>query len=509
MAGEFLSYEQVPYLGRVHRQSHISNLAVIATLFGLTPAPPSRCRVLEIGCADATNLVVMAYHLPDTEFVGIDGSESQIAAGQQLAADLGVTNVTLRALDLRQIDASLGMFDYIIAHGIYSWIAPETRAALLQRCRERLTEQGVAYVSYNTYPGWHFYDQIRGMMRFHTGGMESISDEIDQARAIMRFVGDHLVDQESPRAEFLREALPGLLKMNDDYVYHEYLEENNRPQYFHEFISEAQASGLQYLGEALFHGMVSSNYPPQVAETLERISTSIVELEQYMDFLRNRRFRCTLLCHRERTLVRAIEPELLAGMRAAMWFQPADPDADLTAPGPLEFRPEEDDKTAIVVEHPLHKIALGRLAARWPDAVPIPALAAACQDGGVGASAEAITGELCDLLMKLYSQGFAELRLEQPPLSPRITERPRVTRMARYQAAQRRVVASQLHDMIQLGDHRLRALILLLDGSRTVAELTAQLAPLFEEDERAADEVQGMLEKLAWAGALLPPGAPD
>lgn len=509
MAGEYLSYEQMPYLGRIHRQSHVSNLAVIGTLFGLQPAPPPRCRVLEVGCADATNLIAMAYNLPGAEFVGIDGSEGQIASGRQLARDIGVDNVDLRALDLREVDESLGQFDYIIAHGIYSWIAPETRRALMRLCRERLTEQGIAYVSYNTYPGWHFYDQIRGMMRFHIRGMETIPDEINQARAIMRFVDEHLVDKESPRAAFLRDELPDILKMNDDYVYHEYLEENNRPLYFHEFIREARASELQYLGEAMFHGMVSSNYPAQVAETLERISNNIIELEQYMDFLRNRRFRCTLLCHRERELVRAIDPALLEGLLAALPFRTREPAPDLAAPGPLEFVSTHDDTTTIVVEHPLHKLTLGHLAARWPDAVPLTELAARCASGGVQMPPEAVMSELCDLMMQLYSQSFVELRAYQPPVSPEVTEHPRVTRMARYQAAQRRVVASQTHDMFQLGDPNLRTLIALLDGSRTIAELAAELAPQYAADVDVREVIVDMLGRLARAGVLLPPGAAD
>ena len=96
--------------------------------------------------------------------------------------------------------------------------------------------------------------------------------------------------------------------------------------YFYEFIGIAQQHGLQYLGESLFHSMMSSNYPEKVAATLEEISNNILELEQYMDFLRNRRFRCTLLCHREVKLQRAVELPPVAKMKVAFWFDPEDPD---------------------------------------------------------------------------------------------------------------------------------------------------------------------------------------
>ena len=128
---------------------------------------------------------------------------------------------------------------------------------------------GIAYISYNVYPGWHYYEQLRGMMRFHSRGMSSVTEEIQQARAIIRFVGDAIIDTGSPRAEFFKSVMPDILQMNDDYVYHEYLELNNRPMYFYEFIGMAMQHGMQYLGETMFHSMMSSNYPEKVAATLE------------------------------------------------------------------------------------------------------------------------------------------------------------------------------------------------------------------------------------------------
>jgi SAM-dependent methyltransferase len=149
------SYDDVPYPDWVHPATHPDLLAVVAALFGMSPAPPDRCRVLELGCAGSTNLIALAETLPESRFVGIDLASRHIAAGQQKVRALGLTNVELRAMSLVNVGEAFGRFDYILCHGVYSWVPAEVREKILAVCSANLVPQGVAYVSYNCYPGWH------------------------------------------------------------------------------------------------------------------------------------------------------------------------------------------------------------------------------------------------------------------------------------------------------------------------------------------------------------------
>ena len=158
------SYDEVPYPSTSHVFTHPDNLATVATLLGLSPTPIIHCRVLELGCAGGGNLIPMALNLPDSSFVGIDASAVQIAEGQQAIAALGLANITLHHLDILDVTAELGQFDYIIVHGIFSWVPTAVRDKILEICQQNLTSNGVAYVSYNTYPGWHMMGSIREMM---------------------------------------------------------------------------------------------------------------------------------------------------------------------------------------------------------------------------------------------------------------------------------------------------------------------------------------------------------
>ena len=96
------SYDQVRYPGLPLAQTHPDRLATIAGLFGLRAASPAQCRVLEIGCGEGGNLIPMALTLPGSEFTGIDRAEQAVAQGRSVTAALGLSNVTLRHLDLME-----------------------------------------------------------------------------------------------------------------------------------------------------------------------------------------------------------------------------------------------------------------------------------------------------------------------------------------------------------------------------------------------------------------------
>jgi SAM-dependent methyltransferase len=161
--GRETTYDQVPYESHPFAQTHPDRLATVATLLGMAPTPVEHCRVLELGCASGGNLIPMAAGLPESTFTGIDLSQSAIVAGQAMVASLQLTNIDLRHASILEADGELGIFDYIICHGVYSWVPPEVQDRILEICARNLAPNGVAYVSYNTYPGWH----ARGTIREH------------------------------------------------------------------------------------------------------------------------------------------------------------------------------------------------------------------------------------------------------------------------------------------------------------------------------------------------------
>src|SRR5262245_58637378 len=161
------SYDEIPYSNTAFSYTHPDCLATVAALYGLTPPPVDRCRVLELGCGRGGNLIPMALALPDSRFLGIDLSARQIASGQEMVTALGLANIELRPFSILDVDESFGLFDYIICHGVYSWVPAEVQDKILAICARNLAPNGVAYVSYNTYPGWHQRGTVREMLCYH------------------------------------------------------------------------------------------------------------------------------------------------------------------------------------------------------------------------------------------------------------------------------------------------------------------------------------------------------
>jgi SAM-dependent methyltransferase len=197
----------------------------------------------------------------------------------------------LRQADILDVDASYGQFDFIIIHGVYSWVPAHVQKKVLEIFAERLNENGVAYVSYNTYPGWHFRGMIRDVMAYHAKFFDSPEQQLHEARSLVNFLSKTVPVENNPYGLLLSRELELLKDKHSYYLYHEFLEEFNVPLYFHQFAERLEEHGLQYLGEADFSSMSASNFPPNVERMLKGVSDDTIRMEQYMDFVRNRMFR--------------------------------------------------------------------------------------------------------------------------------------------------------------------------------------------------------------------------
>jgi len=299
-------YNKTPYQSFPFSHTHPTHLFTIAKLFGLNPKPIEKARVLELGCASGGNLIPMGYHFPTSECLGIDISNKQIDDGIQQLMDLDIKNVTLRHQSLLDFGPKEGKFDYIICHGVYSWVDNEAREKILKICNENLSKNGIAYISYNTFPGWNMVNSVRELMMWHTKNLTDPVAKANQARSVLKFIGDGLQEDKSPYATFLRNEIQLLSMHADSYLLHEHLSSYNDPVYFHQFMDQANNADLSYLADAFLATMFTENLPPQFANELKKIN-NIVTTGQYMDFIRNQRFRCTLLCHQDQKINRSLK----------------------------------------------------------------------------------------------------------------------------------------------------------------------------------------------------------
>lgn len=475
------SYDELPYTSYPYARSHPDRLATIARLFGMRPAEVERARVLELGCASGGNLVPIAQELPDAELVGIDLSARQVHDGQAAIAELGLRNVRLVHGDLSTVDESWGRFDYVVCHGVFSWVPRSVQDRILEICAANLAPQGVAYISYNTYPGWHLRESVRHMMRWHVAQFEGSKRRTEQAAALVEFLAQSVADQNDPYALLLRRELDILARTGDDYLFHEHLEEHNTPCYFHELVERLEKVGLQYLAESDVQTMLGRELPASVNETLGRIAPDLVRMEQYMDFVRNRQFRQTLVCSADIPLRRALGPDLVSGLHVG--FALADPGAAVDYREGIEHAFTTAAGLTVTSARALTKAALVVAARAWPQVVPFESLstAARAELGAAGVQAPPrATGPLASDLLSCFFAATVELRTSPVRAVREAGERPAVSSYARWQARHGTFATSRRHLRVDL-DPSARHLLPLLDGTRDLETLVDALAGLVRE----------------------------
>jgi methyltransferase-like protein/2-polyprenyl-3-methyl-5-hydroxy-6-metoxy-1,4-benzoquinol methylase len=467
-------YDAVAYDAWEHFHAHPDRIAIVAALRGLVPPAVNNCRVLEIACARGGNLLPMAEQMPESRFVGIDLSPRQIESGSALVRELGLTNIELRCQNLMEFPEDTGTFDYIIAHGFYSWVPEPVRRQLMNVCQRHLAENGLAYISYNTLPGWRTKAVIRDMMLYHSRSATDPVERIRLGREMVQLVAEHTLQKGFYRA-MAGEFQKSMSEDGDSYLLHDHMEVINEAVYLRDFVSEAKAHGLALLGDANPADDYWGRIPVPLRETISKMSAGIVERDQYMDFLTNRMFRKSVLCRAEAATGAKGSP---AGQIRKLYIagDPAETEAGMNAAGRtvIQFG-TENNKVQLSDPRPI--AAIRHLCRAWPSAVPFSELAAAAlahtppdqKDPEKNASALSHVIETC------HSLGIVELWTHPTDhILPVAGPFPRAAKWARWQAAHLPRLTSLRHTGVKVDDV-IRHVLPLLDGTRDRQALAEEL----------------------------------
>lgn len=360
------SYDEVPYDDCPIVESLPDHIFTLARLFGLKPKAVDTARVLELGCASGGNLIPMAYHWPKAEFLGIELSKNQAQQGQQIIKQLGLSNIDIIQDDLSNFynsdQDSFGSFDYIIAHGIYSWVPGRVRNAIIEICKNRLNPNGIAYVSFNTRPGWDLRRMLSDMLQYHNRNATSEADKIKQAHSLLQAFVDGIPDNSSLSESWLKHEAAELLGKPASYLLHDYLERHNHPVYFHEFNSHIEQHNLHYFTDANLYTVLGSTLSLNAQSYLDQLETPL-EYEQYLDFFYLKHFRQALICHQHEAFSRELDIEILQDAYFFTLLQ-TQSEIDLKQKSDHVFTNPLGD--AFVVHHPLTKAAIVSLSNLYP-----------------------------------------------------------------------------------------------------------------------------------------------
>jgi len=469
------SYDEVPYPSHAKPFIHIKKLAAIAELYGLNPASPAACRVLELGCADGGNLVPMAFEFPSSRFVGIDLSSVQVASGRVVADDLKLTNLELRTANILNLGCDdLQEYDYIIVHGVFSWVPSNVQDRIFAICRDHLSDKGLAYISYNTYPGWHGKEAVRNMLRYHTRNTDNLRQKVQIA---LEFIAAFPtpVDLPGNSASILFKQLQNDLQNMDDpatYLVHEYLVDSNEPLYFSEFITRAGAFGLRYVEDAFPGSTSPERLPLTTRKWINEIITEDLEYQQYIDFFSNISFRRSLLC-RDRWMPDSnMTWDRLRPLYAHAMCKRVEP-----KDGVPQFR--TDAGRQFSTEHPGLLGVLERLVDARPMSVSLEQLRQILGNS-VG------DDETAAMFEDLLRNAVLQFTTHPNACSREMRKHPFASDLVRYQSASG-IVTNADHRPIRLGNPFERQLLGLLDGTHTVTELTVMLQKRLKADKPISD----------------------
>lgn len=511
-------YDSLFYESICFPETHPESLAVLGRLMGLATAEPATSRVLELGCATGGNLIPMAEGLPNARFLGIDRSGPQVESGARLIARLGLDNVRLRQGDILELDPGsdpdLGELDFIIAHGVYSWVPPPVQSRLLWLARRLLAPNGVFYLSYNVLPGWRLRGPLRDVL------LDACRDERDPrrrlaaAQAALDRLARGIADLPGAAALLLREEIRRLREAPPSYLYFEYLAEHHNPVLFRDLVQACESAGLRYLCDTELHTLFPSSLGDSAEAALGDLEDGL-EVEQWLDFIGNRGFRQSLLIRADAEAEEVLSLERFAGLSLC---------ADLRPPAKVQLRDsrplayKRPDGETVSVSHPLTKAVLAALAGDYPDAVPLaqvlPRAQRSVSEAGGGSSAEDLDSLLSELF-GLFARGAIQARIHPRQLERTLAPRPRVRPLVRTLVEEgRRQVPTRDHGNLDL-DPLAADLIRLLDGTRDLPELVSALGSAWSGAEARrgtarpglARQVEGLIALFHRYG-LLHPGDP-
>lgn len=471
-------YDQVDYGGNAQGLTAPNHVGAIARMLGLRAASPRQARVLELGCGNGANLLALAWYWPQAEFVGLDLAHRPIEQGRAQAETLGLKNLSLRQADVATVDrGSLGRFDYVIAHGLFSWVPTPVRTACLALIADVLTPNGVAYVSYNAYPGCRMRHLVRELMQFHLG--VDASHDLDTARRgreLLTTVTALSPDEVPEFFEIVHDEARRAAESSLNYLFHDDLAQINQPYYLHEFCALAGKAGLTFLGDADTRSMFEPESMEALGGWLDRQSGGDpMRRQQYLDFALGTRFRRTLLCRADAAVAPAVDVTAMDDLRFWSPYLPAS-DCVIGDDSTVELRTGRGHIAK--TNNSVLKLLFTTLAQSPARTVSIDEFAPR-----LAGPPQPIREGLRGMLARLIRNSLLHPVLEAAPAAPvwpaAPDERPApLSRLSRLWLQEGRALVDNLHQNLQFDDPITRELLAGLDGTLDAAAVQARFDAL-------------------------------
>lgn len=509
------SYDEIGYPKKLFMQTHPEHLATLAAVFGMKPPALDGCRVLELGCGTGYSLLAHAFDLPGAHFVGVDLAGDHIREAKNSAEELKLSNIEFHRMDVMDIKREdFGEFDYITAHGLFSWVPEQVREKILALYDELLAPAGVGYISFNAFPGARQRQMAGEIMRFFSRRIDDPLEKVERSVAFLDFLAENAGEAEIYQAA-LKKELERFRRLEASEIFHDDLSEVNRPFYFYEFAERLAERDLQFLAEADLEAMFPHDLGAEAADFINSLD-DIIEREQFIDFFRGHTFRRVLVCRRGIELNRRLEPAVLKNFLFNSGARPVSANFDPGRAGFEEF--VGPGGVSVSIDHPLTKAALFYLGRIWGRSAPLSEIlergreiltARGFQSADWPAEFQTAGGIFLELCT---NTNLIRLHQRQTRAADAPGEKPALSDFARWQLQKGSEDLLSLYNIsISFEDPFMKKLLFLLDGTRTRSALldemrsfagTAEGGNGQDLSDRLPGLIDAALEQLARLGML-------
>jgi len=488
-------YEDLPYPSYTFPQTSPDRLSTMGILHGMTPPDPANCRYIELGCGNGTNVAAMASMFPQGDFVGIDLSQTHINSAKKLAAEISIENAEFIVKNILDIDVdSLGQFDYIVAHGLFSWIPEIVRTKVLELIKACLAPNGVAYISYNALPGCYVRQIGWDLMQLRTSKIANIEDKITSAIDVLSLVGKESVEGSLSKGLY-KTLISNVSTTNRANVFHDDLTPGNKPFYFLDFVELIRRYGMKFVCEAEPESLSENSISKTAKLELDKIASDPLEREQYIDFIDFAQFRMSIICRADIELSSSPDPAQLTKLYARSSLSAKVDDELICSADRVNF--VDVDGRSMAVNHPLTKVALQKLGSSNPESIRINELMAQ-SEGFLRSNGVKMEGEDVDrtlqFFLDLYVARLLSLFANEPVVANAPGEKPQVLAFNRWQAANGcECITSRLGENVGMSSDLVRATITMLDGTHDRKTLAKDLLTKMNIPESDFAEAESQL----------------
>lgn len=331
---------EVPYTHGYYRELSPSLQRFALLLSGYVP--PVEGTYLELGYGQGLSACI---HSAATgcQVWGTDFNPVQAAYARGLAQSAGL-DAQLFDDSFEQLLAkkNLPEFNFIGAHGIWTWVSNEARRQIVDLLRQRLNVGGVAYFSYNTFPGWSAAYSMRHLLALQAsimgsqneGVVKRVANAIDFAQGMVD--SGALYFKANPQ---VAERLSKLSQHDKHYLAHEYFNRDWQPMHFSEFAEWMEPAKLDFVASAhLLDHVDVLNLLPLAQEKLDTITQPLLK-ESMRDYFVNQQFRRDLMMRGPQRLSPLDHREALDACRVMLLVPPDE--VSLTVTGTHEVTLQE------------------------------------------------------------------------------------------------------------------------------------------------------------------------